>query len=237
MPSTKLNKDNLINHFHYSKWVYLVIAVGVFFIGNMAYTMTAYRSPPERKVDFQFVRGYINTEPIQAIADEIMQGAEQIDPTLEEIGVYNIAYSGDAETDVYGAQKFMVMIAAREGDVYMLNRQLTEQLASQGALTPLDDYIEAGLIDADGLDLSPGTFAEPADEEDGQPSGIERVYAIPAGGLVRLSEPDIECDHTDAYLVLMKYSANPETSVKVMQRMMDALSQPSPKQPTEENEP
>lgn len=228
MPNTKLSRETIKNHMHYSKWFYVLIAVGAFFLGDLLFTTTTYRPPAERKVVFEIVGEYLGVEPLQAIADEIMLAAAEIDPTLEEISVYSIQYSGDAETDIYGAQKYMVMVAAREGDIYMLSRALMEQLATQGALSPLDEYIEAGLIDVDGLDMESVALDEPVENEDDPPTGVKHVYAIPATRLNRMLSPDIMFDNRDKYFVLMSYSANPETSVKVMQRMMDALTAPEP---------
>lgn len=228
MPNTKLKKESLKTHFHYAKWFYVVIALGAFFLGDLLFTTTEYRSPPERKVDFEIVGQYAEVETLQAVADEIMKDAAQIDPTLEEIGMYHIAYSGDAETDIYGAQKFMVMIAAREGHVYMLDRALMEQLLAQDAILPLDEYIDAGILKADGLDMESVTFDEPVLDEGEQPSGKRYVYAIPCANLNRMRTPEISYDNRDKYMVMMAYCPNPETTAKVMQRVIDELTAPDP---------
>ena len=228
MPNTKFSREALKTHLHYGKWVYVAIIVGVFALGSMIFTMTRYMPPSERTVVFQIVGGYANIEPLEQIADEILTNdGAAIDPTLEEIGIQNIVYSGDASTDVYGAQNFMVKIAAGEGDIFMVNRELTEQLVLMGGAQPLDEYINSGIIDTAGMDIDSVTFDEPAPNEDEQPSGVRHVYALSASGLVRMTEADIGFDVSDKYLVLMVRSTNPETSVKFMQRMMDALSMSS----------
>lgn len=228
MPSTKLNKETFRNHLHYGKWIYVVIALVAYFVGDLLFTTTAYRSPPERKVEFQIVGSYVDLTVLEQIAEEIMLQAPEIDPTLEEISVYNIQYSGDAEADIYGAQKYMVMLAAREGDWYMLNRQLMEQAVAQGVATPLDEYFESGALDGAGLDMESVTLEEPVLDEDETPTGVRHIYAIPCTNLNRMLESDIAYDNRDKYLVLMSYSANPDTSVQVARRFMDALTAPLP---------
>lgn len=226
MPNTKITREGLKNHLHYGKWIYIAIALVAFFVGEMAFTMTEYRPPKERKVDFEIVGAYINSDPVQQIADEILSDAASIDPTLEAIDIYSIQYSGDPETDIYGAQKYTVMMAAQEGDLYLVNRELMEQIVAQGGAMPLDEFIDRGLIDVDGLDLSAVTLDEPV-EEGAESTGKRHVYAIPASDLVRLSQVDISYSVEDKYFVLMWHSANPETSLKVLQRMRARLQTPA----------
>ncbi len=228
MPKTKLTLPALRNHLHYGKWIYLAIALGAYFLGSLLFTTTEYRPPAERKVDFQLV-GYINNlEPIQTIADELLADAQLSDPTLEQIGISNILYSGDPETDIYGVQKFTVMIAAREGSVYILDREMLASLAAQGGLLPLEGYIESGALDATGLELSLGTFEEPAEKEGDPKSGIEHVYGLSCENLARFRDPDIGFDTANKFMAVMAYCPNPDTAVDVMQRLRAALSEPAP---------
>lgn len=228
MPNTRINKQNWRNHFQYAKWVYVLLAIVIFFGCDMIYTMTEYRPPNERKVDFEIVGSYADTETLQTISDGLLEQGQAFDPTLEEIGMYAIAYSGDAETDIYGAQKYMVMIAAQEGDIYMVNYDLMQQLVTQGAAQSLDEYISSGLLNVEGLDLSDCTFEEPAPDEETPSSGVKHVYALPAVNMNRMLDSDINYDNRDKYLVLMQYSANPETSAYVMNLLMEELTAPLP---------
>ncbi len=224
MPNTKLTLSALKNHLHYGKWVYIAIAIGAYFVGSLLYTTTAYRPPAERKVDFQIV-GYVgDVEPVQKIADSLLADAQQADPSLEAIGVYNIQYSGD-ESDVYGVQKFTVMIAAREGTVFVVERNTLELLASQHALMPLDSYVESGALDVTGLDLARATFEEPPENEEDPPTGIEHVYGISCEGMKRFLDPDIAFDTADKFMAVMSYCPNPDTAVDVMTRLRVAMAE------------
>ncbi len=226
--SNWFSREALKNHFQYAKWVYVLIFIGVFFVSDLLFTMTAYRAPAERKVDIQVV-GYLgSTEGLQQVCDKILPEAQQLDPTLEEINALNIVYSGDAETDIYGAQKFMVMLGAQEGDIYIVNRPLLEMLAGQGGALPLDAFIERGLLPTEGVDLDSVRVPEPVLKEGAPPSGIQPIYALPAASMGRMQGIDIGYDNADKYLVIMQYSKNPETTALVMGLLMDALSAPAP---------
>ena len=223
MPNTKINWASLKNHWQYGKWIYAAIAVGVYFLGSMVFTMTEYRPPNDRKVEFQLVGMMLDPGPADKIAQSLLPAAQEKDPTLEAIGAYNIMYSGDAQTDMAGAQKFMVMLSAQEGAVYVLNRELMQQLVEQGVAMPLDPYIQSGTINADGLDLTDVTLPEPPLSEEEPASGEKYIYALPCANLERFKQMDIGLDVSDKYMMLMAYCPNPDTAAYVMQAFRDAM--------------
>ena len=49
---TPVTKDTLRNHFTYSWWKYLLLCVIGVVGWNLVFTMTAYRPPEDKKVDF-----------------------------------------------------------------------------------------------------------------------------------------------------------------------------------------
>ncbi|MEG0144948.1 MAG: hypothetical protein RR739_02665 [Clostridia bacterium] len=215
------------NHLHYRKWVYLAIVVFGFFACDLAYTMTEYRPPSERKVDFQLVQaGYMDTQALEPIAAKALAEVQIVDPTLEAVSLYSISYSGDSAKDIYGAQKYVVMVAAREGAVWVLPHALFEQLYLQGGLLPLDDYVAQGLFPVGQADLSRYTRPESMGKTDEAgvplaPSGPERLYALPATLMPGLARFGYAVE--DACVVMMGYCANPETSARVLGSVMRQL--------------
>ena len=221
-------KADIKNHFQYRVWVYLVIAVIGWFAADLLYTVTEYRPPAERKVEFQLVQGgYMETEALEAlVAPQALSDGQAYDETLEEVAFYSISYSGDGGQDVYGAQKYVVMVAAQEGDVYVLPRVLFEQMHAQNGLMPLDELVAQGLIDTAGLDLSGCVRPEPSDETDEEgaplpPSGEEHLYGLPASGIKGLKEAGYATE--DAFVVIMGYCKNPETTAVVLSSVMAQL--------------
>ncbi|MDO4547859.1 MAG: hypothetical protein Q4D04_07175 [Clostridia bacterium] len=230
MPDTRITKDSLKNHFHYRKWIYVIIIAVCYFVTDLIYTMTEYRPPDERKVDFQLVQsGIVDTEAMQAVADAALIEAQQFDPTLEQVEFISLSYSGNAEEDIYGVQRYVVMIAAQEGDVWILSNELFLSLYIEGAVLPLDDYICEGILDVPADAVEEYTLYEPSgqmDEDDNYiipTSGEKHVYACPASLM-----PGIErygYDTQGKCAVIMSYSANPETSAKVLASVIGLLSE------------
>jgi len=152
--------------------------------------------------------------------------AEGYEPPLEEVTFFSIDYDTENEGDPYGVQKYMVTVAAQEGDIYFVNRKLMEQLVNEGVAIPLEGYIEAGILNPGDRDLSAVTFDAPSLEEDGAP-GSAHVYALQADTLYRLIEEEIY-DTRGTYMVITTFSANPDTAAVVMQSIIDQLETEKP---------
>lgn len=236
MPNTRITKARLSTHLHYGKWVYLAILAAGFFVTDLVYTMTEYRPPNERKVDIELVgSGIVDTDRLLPLASDALAAGQVDDATLEAVEFFQISYSGDPMTDVYGAQKFTVMTAAGEGDVYIVPKSLMERLWFEAAALPLDDYVSRGLLDVSGLDLSACTLGAPGEaSEDGQftvnYAGETHLYAVPVGQWVGLADAGYPTQ--DTYAVVMHYSKNPETSVRVLQYLRDRLVHSLPEVPS-----
>jgi hypothetical protein len=139
MPNTRITKEKLKNHLHYGKWIYVLIAVVAWFAVDLVYQMTEYRPDKFHRVDVQLVGNSVMSDAgLNAVADAALEAVKPLDERLEEVNLYNIAYSGDSSTDVYGAQKYAVMLAAGEGSIYFVNRTLLDSMVAQGWLAEGD---------------------------------------------------------------------------------------------------
>lgn len=227
MPNTKLTREKLKNHFDYSKMIYVLIAVLMGFTADLAYTTTEYRPPKDRKVEIQIVGEYSDPEVLSEVAAQALLDGQAFDANLEAVEFFALTYSG-LEDDVYGAQKYMVMLGAQEGHIYILNRGLMEQLVLQGAAVPLDDYIASGVLNPGDADLSKLTYAEPVEDENTPPTGVSHVYALPATGLGKVLDLGVGYDIRDKYFVIMAFAPNPDTTAHVLGSLMDQLAGPLP---------
>lgn len=242
MPKTKLTRARLQNHLQYSKWMYILLLLVGALAADLFYTTTAYRPPNSRKVDIQIVTTYADTSNAGAYAQTALAAgqayerardaaagvdtsAEDYEVPLMEVNFYNIAYSGgeDTESDYYGAQKFMVMLGAQEGHVYLVNRAMLETLVDSGVAYPLDGFLADGTLNIGDVDLSTVTYDEYVDE--GQPAtGNTCVYALPIGSLTGLTDAfDFRPD--GMYMVMMAYVDNPDTVAVVMQSLIDQFQE------------
>ncbi|NLG23973.1 MAG: hypothetical protein GX558_01350 [Clostridiales bacterium] len=253
MPNTKITKKALGVHLHYGKWVYIGLAVGLFMLGDLLFTTTAYRAPDERKVDIELVSGYSNPDALAELTAQLLlegqayETARDADayaaaaaaaepgvthppyePPLQEVNVYALNLTGGSD-DVYGWQKFTVMIAANEGDIYFVDKAVLDYMVTGGVALPLDDYIASGLIDPGDRDLAAVTFDEPVDED--QPAtGVKHIYALQADPLYGLlgDGANVIYDSRDKYMLITSYSGNPDTSAVVLNSMMQKLQTERP---------
>lgn len=239
MPNTKLTREKLKIHFHYSRMAYLIVIVMAVMIGNLIYSMTEYRAPNARRVDVELVGNYAETSTDacqQAKMQMLLAGQEAerqadaaagIDVTapdyecaLEEVEIFSIEYdeTSSSEDSYYSIQKYMVTLAAQEGDIYVISRNQLIELIEQNAIVPLDDYIEQGVIDPGDRDLGKVTFDEY--DDDGLATGERHVYALQADALTGLST-SMYYNPTGKYLAILQFSQNQDTAAAVMQEMIE----------------
>lgn len=240
MPNTKLTKESIRNYFHYSKMTYLIIAVIAIFVGDLLFSMTTYRAPNERNIEVELVAGYADTEqlaPYEQIALEALTAyeierdqaagidvsANDYEPQICEVSFLLLSYDLDGDESYYGSQKYMVTMAAQEGDIFVVERELMEGLVNDGLAVDLSPYIENGVINPGTRDLSRVTFNEYVNADDGEePTGNTCVYALQADSLTGLWDV-AQFNPTDKYIVIMSYSQNQDTAAAMVQWMIDTF--------------
>ena len=169
---TPVNATTLRQHLTYSWWKYaLLIVLGTLAV-NLYFTVSAYRSPPEKKIDF-YIYGLGDEKGLQEYMDTVRQESF---PEMEEMNVLLLATDS-----TYGPMQLSTYIAAGEGDLYLLPRDEFISMASSGAWVSLeeDDELTALFTDRD-ISLQSGWRRE-AD------SGESHLYGIPVSRLPGLS--------------------------------------------------
>ena len=241
MPNTKLTKARLKNHYQYGKTFYIGILIVSVMLADVLFTVTAYRSPGNRSVDIELVGVFAETEnaaPFEQIALEAGQAferardeaagidvsAEGYEPELEQVQFLTMMYDMTSEDAYYDQQRYMVSLAANEGDIYIVDRAMMNDLINQGLAVDLTPYIESGVIDPGERDLSRVTYPETVEE--GQPAtGKQCVYALQTDTMSGLWN-ELQYDFRDKYMVLMVFSANVDTSAAVMQSLIEQFEVP-----------
>lgn len=198
----------LKNHLTYSWWKYLVLVVACVMGVDMLFAMTAYRVPEDKKVEVYILNDYIQA---QALEETLWPPFAEAYPDQEQLTVLNINLAGG---DIYAAMQFSAYAAAQQGDVCLMPVSEVEKLAADGAqyaFLELTPYVESGLIDTEGIDLTPGRMSTS--------DGTEGLYAIPADTLYGLLA--YGNDPADSMLCILDYSGNDEHAAAVLGMIID----------------
>ena len=161
---------------------------------DLLFTVTAYRVPREKKIDFYFY-GYGDQELLSAYMEHVRQ--EEM-PEMEEMKALNIVLD-----DTYGAMQLVTYMAAGEGDLYLLPREQFLSMSSDGAFLPLEDDEELmSIFNSAGVDLKRGWRT---DKE-----GETHLVGIPESFLPGLSS---YCVAGDGFLCVL-ISGNTENALR-----------------------
>ena len=198
---TPLNAKTLKQHLAYSWWKYLLAALLAFGLVDVLYTVTAYRSPPEKVVEF-YVYGMMDQEKLTAYMEKVRTTERQDMEVMKPLQLLDDGY--------YGSMQLTTYLAVGEGDVYLLPREQFVTGASNGAFLSLEDDAELmALFDRAGINLQNG-WRKNAE------TGETHLCGIPAGKVPGLSEYAYA---TDGYLCVTINSGNEENAVKFLRIM------------------
>ena len=193
---TPLTTENLKHHFTYSWWKYvLCLAAGVFLV-NLIFTVTAPRVPEDRRVDF-YVYGYAD----QTSLDAYMEKVRRNEITDMESMTSSLYYQ-DA---TYGPMQLAALVAAREGDLFLLPRDEFNSFSSSESFIPLEDDEELmSIFNEAGVDLRRGWRTLPDSDE-------THLYGIPLDALPGLNAL---CYADNGFLSVTTYGGNLENTMK-----------------------
>lgn len=211
---TPLTGARLRNHFVYNGWKYILLIVLALFFWDMVYQVTAYEPPPDRKLDIYLVSSMGDA---QRLEEDLTPRLAEALPDQEEIHFYHIALGGEA--DYTASMQLTTYLGAGQGDLYLLPRDrfllfAREQAAGEaGALRPLTEDIESGLLDLRGIDPAQATF-------DGQ------VLGVPAQDLYGLLEYGIVPQ--SLYFMIPSFGENQENAVRLLDVLIETMRQEKP---------
>ena len=218
MLKTPLTTERLKHHFQYNAWKYLLAACLIFVGVNLLLTTTAYRSPPEMKVDLYVCFSGTNQEALQAYLDEAHEKAL---PDMEEVRAY--AMMSNDGSDAYTVMQLSTYIMAGEGDIYLLSKADFDSYAAQGAMLELTPMIESGQLNTGGIDMAKG-YAKYYEDENSL--GVEGLYGIPADEMFGLWEYGV--DNRGMVFGVMAAGKNHDNALKLMDYMISTLVIPMP---------
>lgn len=216
MADNRITKHRVKNHWAYSWWKYLLLAVFVVAGVNIYFSSTAYRPPEEKKVEIYLCKGWADTEAVKADLLPVMM---ETAPDQEELIVANIDLSTD---DYYTVMQFTTYMAAQQGDILLLPVSEFKKYSSEGEIyayyANLSPYLEAGMLSAPQIELDGAVFTDE--------SGEKGVFGIPADSLYGLVPFGI--DPASSVLVVTSYSGNEENCVLMLNAMIERYQTEKP---------
>lgn len=223
MPNTKITKQRLSYHWEYARWMYVTALIVAIAGVNLCYSIFAYRSPPERRIDVYFVSTPMLDEELTAMAQKALPHFEG-NLNVEEINMYSIPVIGTDDAATY-EQKLMVMIGAQEGDIYIFPQDRFYSYGKGELFLPLDEYIADDRLDTGERDLTYTTLAAGGEyDDDGNeiaPPGEEHIYGVPIDDLIGLRYMGLLTDNM--VMSITAYSRNQDNAVEMMNWIMENL--------------
>jgi len=171
----------------------------------MLVTITAPRTPADKKVDIYLVGGFMIEEKAAEYDDTVLADF----PELLEVNIFNITIEGELE--VAGRQKLMVMTGSQSGDIYSFTKDEFKTMVNIGAFMPLDDCKEL-LSHFTEEQLKECTFTTESDP-------TPRIYGVPISDVEPIGKSFFSTEN--AYMGIMSYSQNSEKAVEVLQWIIE----------------
>lgn len=142
---TPLTRDRLKQHFTYSLWKYALLICCVLGGWNLFYTMTAYRPPQEKIVDI-YIYGSGEEEPLNAYMESVRAG--EMDDMEQMTTVFLM------QDESYGLMILTTRVAAGEGDIYILPKDVYQSSSGEEWFCELDAEADIiALCDENGINL------------------------------------------------------------------------------------
>ncbi len=207
---TPVTSGKLKQHLTYSGWKYLLIAVAVFGLVDLLYSVTAYHPPREKTVGL-YVYGYINEPALTEYMDNVRK-TEMSD--MEELNYVTLMVD-----DTYGPMQLMTYLAVGEGDLYLLPREEFLSYAASGSLIPLENDTELmDIFTNAGISLQSGWRME-------TDSGETHLYGIPQDKIPGFSQ---YATAQDGFLGMIVTSGNQENAMKFLRILCrDMIAKPA----------
>lgn len=216
---TRLTAADLRTHLQYQGWLYALLIVLSIALTSLVYTQTAYRPPQHARIDLYIQGGAANADTVNQFLQPIWEEAV---PETELVNAV-LLMSGGGENDYYANMQLVTYFAAAEGDIYMLSSQDFKRFASQGSFVPLEDAIEAGILNTEDLSLGAGRVSLVESDIQGNLTTIGglRQYGIPASQLYKFAS-ELMIDNRDMVLAVAVNSGNEEDSIIFLNALIQA---------------
>jgi len=208
---TPLSLSSLKQHLTYNWWKYILVALLSFGLVDLLYSVTAYRAPAEKRVEF-YVYGLCNSDALEAYMNRIHEDE------MSDMEV--LSFQQLTPDDAYGPMQLMTYLSAGEGDLYLLPRDEFVSYAASGALVPLEGDRELiSFYDENSVSLQSGWRKE-------TDSGETHLFGIPQNKLPGLYQYAVA---KDGFLCVIVTGGNIDNTVRFLRILSrDMITAPEP---------
>lgn len=218
MPDTKLNKRNLKEHLRKTILIYIVAVAAALLASNLLWMTTAPRVPDDKQVLIYLAGPWSNSELLADVEAELLEQGKEDDPELQEVVFEGLMFA-DPAGDYTGPILLMTRLSTGEGDAFLADENAMAALVNTGACVPLDEYYSAGWLKDSGLEP---WYATIEDEETGESTTFLAGFKIDALNGLRNRQA---FENRGAYLTVMQNGTNIDTTMKVLEHMVDLLKE------------
>lgn len=214
MIDLKFSKQRFKDHFYYSKWLYVLFIIISLTTFSLVFTVTRPVVPKEFKVDISIIGVTLQDSEMNAWEEEILDSLSQ---DQQEVNIYAMGFSsgGEGSADYSAYEILAARMAANEGDVLIISKEIYLNIAQQGVLLELDDIVSKYDFPEE-LDLEEySILIEDEDYSDGK----SHTYGLPVDGVLGLV--DLGVDPTDKVMVVMVYTKNSDNAIKAVDYIMN----------------
>lgn len=214
MIDVKFTKKRFIDHFYYSKGLYVVFVALGLIIFSMVFTFTRPIVPKEFKVDISIL-GFT----LQDVEKEIWEQEllESLAPDQQEVNFYSLGFGGDDDS-LGGYSVFEILaarMAAQEDDIYIMSKEIYLSLAQQGAFMPMDEIVSMYEYPEE-LDLEEYKIKlEEGLGSDDNP----HIYGLPLDNAMGLV--DLGVDPRERVIAILVYTENYDNALKAAEYIMN----------------
>lgn len=216
MPITKFSWPRLREHIRKFFWIYVVGIAVCLFGSNLLWTMTRPQVPIDQSVVIYMAAGYSNPDPMEGIAQDMLQRGQAEDETLELVEFQSLQYLDPTE-DYTSSMVLMARMSTGEADAFLASQDALNALVNMEAVLPLDEYVANGWLAEYGLESQ---YVTVVDEETGESNTY--LAALKLDEVDALAELGA-FDNEGAYLLITSNGTNVKTTMRVVEIMIEDL--------------
>ena len=167
------------------------------------------------KLEIIFLSHYFSQDPNSTVAKDMLS---EID------GIKSVRFDFFPVETRREIEMLTLFLAGKRGDILVVDKTLLKLLVDEMAAEPLDEFIEAGVIDMEGTDVNFVTMiCNPGEEYADEFDKTRRIYGVTTGKMFGLMS-DFFVDNRSAVMIIPSYSADKELAAQAVQWMKERYS-------------